>query len=93
MQVSIATPLGKQAVIFDILMENGSVRGTATQGDEIVDFIDPVIDDKRLTWSQSITKPFSMRLKFDVTVEGDFMSGSAKAGMLPASRLTGERKH
>jgi hypothetical protein len=32
-----------------------------------------------------------LRLKFEVTVEGDQMSGTAKAGMLPTSKVTGER--
>lgn len=90
-QVSIATPVGKQAVVFDISTQNGVVRGTATQGDEITEFIDPVIENERLIWLQVVTKPLSLRLKFEVVVEGDHMTGTAKAGMLPASKVSGER--
>lgn len=90
-QVSIATPIGKQSVVLEISTENGLIRGTARQGAEIVDFVEPVVEGKRFTWSQTITKPMSMRLKFDVTVEENRMNGTAKAGMFPASTLTGER--
>lgn len=90
-QVIIATPLGKQSVVFEITSANGAIRGTATQGDETVNFDDPVADGKQLTWSQSVTKPLRLRLKFEVTVEGNQMTGTAKAGMFPASTLTGER--
>jgi hypothetical protein len=67
------------------------VHGTATQGDEVVEFIDPFIENEQLVWLQLVTKPMKLRLKFEVTVEGDHMSGTAKAGMLPTSKVTGER--
>ncbi len=46
-----------------------------------------------LTWLQNVTKPLRLSLKFEVVVRGDEMSGTAKAGLLPASRLTGVRVH
>jgi len=90
-RVIIATPIGKQEVVFEISTDQGVVRGIATQAAERVDFLDPVIDGERLTWSQRITKPFSMLLHFDVTVDGDRMAGTAKAGVLPTSSVIGER--
>ena len=90
-QVSIATPIGKQSVVFDISTQDGVIHGTAKQGEEIVEFIDPVIENERLVWLQVVTKPLSLRLKFEVTVEGDHMSGTAKTGMLPTSKVSGER--
>ena len=35
-QVSIATPIGKQSVIFEITTQDGAVKGIAKQKDEIV---------------------------------------------------------
>jgi hypothetical protein len=92
-KVTILTPIGKQSVVFEISTQQGLVRGTATQGAETVEFVDPVIAGNRLTWSQRVTKPFHLELKFDVEVDGEgrTMMGTAKAGLLPASRLTGER--
>ena len=89
--VTISTPIGKQKVIFQISTRSGIVSGTASQGDDVVEFIDPVMSGNRLTWSQRVTKPMSLQLKFDLTVHGDSISGTAKAGLLPSSRVEGIR--
>jgi hypothetical protein len=49
------------------------------------------VDGDTLTWSASITTPFPMTLEFTVTVDGDKMSGSVKAGSFGSSPLTGVR--
>ncbi len=90
--VSIATPLGTQAVVLEIVSEEGAVRGRATQGDESVALLDPVAVGNRLTWAQQVTKPLRLRVVCDVTVEGDAMRGTAKAGLFPAAPLTGVRR-
>nr|WP_317891263.1 hypothetical protein [Paenibacillus oceani] len=53
--------------------------------------MNPAIMDGRLTWQLRITKPLRLNLKFEVSVDGDRMTGTAKAGMLPASKVTGKR--
>lgn len=88
---TIATPVGKMAVKLHISTINGVIQGKAIQGDEVSTFITPVLKDNTLRWSQKITKPMRLNLNFEVTVDGNLMTGSAKAGILPASRLTGQR--
>ncbi|WP_036720015.1 DJ-1/PfpI family protein [Paenibacillus sp. JCM 10914] len=89
--ILITTPIGKLSVQLEITSEQGQISGVARQGNDIVRFKDPAILDDRLTWSQQVTKPMRLNLKFDVAVAGDQMSGVAKAGKLPASKLTGVR--
>jgi hypothetical protein len=89
--VTIATPIGKQVVVLEIATRDGAVRGTARQGAETVAFLDPVIDGNRMRWTQKVTRPLRLTLAFDVTVEGVSMTGTAKAGILPTSKLTGVR--
>jgi hypothetical protein len=89
--VTIATPIGKMAVVFDITDHGGAIHGTASSDAETVDFIDAVADGNRLTWSQNVTTPMKLTLKFDVTVEGDTMTGTSKAGLFPSSKLNGSR--
>lgn len=89
--VTLDTPIGKMAVLFDITEDGGVVRGTASSDKETVDFLDAVADGNRLTWSQAVTTPMKLTLKFDVTVDGDTMTGTSKAGMIPASKVTGTR--
>ncbi|CAM4316916.1 DJ-1/PfpI family protein [Paenibacillus tarimensis] len=88
---TIATPVGKLPVRLFIATYNGVVHGKAVQGDETVDFLNPALVDGKLTWLLKISKPMRLNLKFEVAVEGDHLTGVAKAGMLPASKLTGRR--
>ncbi|MBB6637473.1 DJ-1/PfpI family protein [Cohnella thailandensis] len=88
---TLATPVGKLQVRLSITAKDGAIRGTAVQGDEAVEFIDPVLRDGTLTWSLRITKPMRLNLKFEAVVDGDEMTGIAKAGILPATKLTGRR--
>jgi hypothetical protein len=89
--VIIATPIGKQSVVLEIATHEGRLSGTATQGQERVPFLDPRIDGGRLTWNQDVTKPLRLNVKFEVDVAGDAMTGTAKAGVFPAAKLTGAR--
>jgi hypothetical protein len=89
--VIIATPIGKMAVLFDITEESGAIHGIARSDAETVDFVDAVADGNRLTWIQNVTTPMRLKLNFDVTVEGDTMTGTSKAGFFPASKLHGSR--
>jgi hypothetical protein len=89
--VNIATPIGNMAVVFDITERDGAISGVASSDAETVEFIDAVADGNRLTWSQDVTTPMRLTLKFDVTVEGDTMTGTSKAGPFPASKVSGSR--
>ena len=90
--VTIATPMGKQAVTYDISLVDGVIAGTATQGAEVTPLVGLAAEGNRLTWTQHVTRPMRLTLRFDVTVDRDDMAGTAKAGVLPASRLTGTRR-
>jgi len=90
--VSIATPIGEIAVVFEITEDNGTLRGIARSEEETVEFVDPVAEGDRLTWSQKVTTPIPLNLKFDMTVEGDTMTGTSNpGGMMPASQVNGVR--
>ncbi|WP_405083017.1 DJ-1/PfpI family protein [Paenibacillus chitinolyticus] len=88
---TIATPVGKMQVKLSITVRNGMIQGKATQGNETVEFLNPALEGNRLTWLLRITKPMRLNLKFEVSAHGDDMTGTAKAGMLPGSKLTGRR--
>lgn len=88
---TIVTPVGKLEVGLSISTNEGIIQGTATQGDETIPFINPVYLADKLTWSLSISKPLRLNLKFEVSVHGNHMTGVAKAGVLPGSKLTGRR--
>lgn len=89
--VNIVTPIGTQHVLLELTEREGAVEGFARGEAETTPLINPVLDDNRLTWAQSITKPMRLHLTFDVTIDGDTLTGTAKAGVLPASKVTGTR--
>jgi hypothetical protein len=89
--ISISTPIGAQSVVLELTENNGVVTGIAKGTNESTPLIDPVLEGKRLTWKQSITKPMRLNLTFEVTIEGDTLTGTSRAGMLPSSKVTGTR--
>jgi hypothetical protein len=90
-EVTIVTPIGNIPVVFDITELDGVIHGTARSDAETVDFVDAVADGNRLTWSQEVTTPMKLNLKFEVTVEGDSITGKSSSGIFPASELMGTR--
>lgn len=89
----IATPIGKQQATLILSTQDGVLCGVAhdpRHGKDIT-LTELVLDGSRLTWAQSITTPMRLNLAFDVTIDGDDMTGRARAGRLPASTVTGHR--
>lgn len=89
-ECSIATPVGRQDIKLYIRETDGTIAGRAV-GVESVPFLDPTLENGHLRWSQKITKPMALTIRFDVTHEGDVLSGTAKPGILPAVKVVGHR--
>jgi hypothetical protein len=85
------TPIGQIAAVFNFTEQDGVIGGVSSNDKETVDILDAAADGDRLTWILKTTKPMKLTLKFDVTVDGDTMTGTAKAGILPSSKVHGTR--
>lgn len=89
-KTTINSPMGVQEGELDIKSSGdaftGKMKGRMGEQD-----ISGKVDGDTLTWSASITSPFPMTLEFTVTVSGDTMNGSVKAGAFGSSPLTGVR--
>ncbi|WP_031464401.1 hypothetical protein [Sciscionella sediminilitoris] len=90
--LSISTPIGTLEPVLELREEQGTVVGTASGTGEEIPLRDLSVTQNRLTWHQSIRKPLRLNLFFDMTVDGDVMTGTSKAGRLPASTVTGRRR-
>lgn len=90
--VSIKTPIGTLAVSYTFARSVDGVVGTATYKGDTVALQGISVDGSRATWHQSVTKPMRLNLAFDVTVDGDTLAGSSRAGRLPRSAVTGTRR-
>lgn len=90
-KIEIPTPMGKQQAELLIVHTNELLSGTATAGEETVPFINPAVSGNTISWTQNVTKPLKLEIKFELTREGDNLSGKAKPGILPAASVTGRR--
>jgi hypothetical protein len=90
--LSIATPIGKIKVVVELRRKSGVLTGTAHGAGEEVPLAGIAVDGDRLTWQQAITKPMRLNLAFALTVDGDTLTGTAKAGRLPPAKVTGQRR-
>jgi hypothetical protein len=90
-KVVLDTPLGKQNADLDLTSDGDKLTGTATQAGKSTAIEDGAVTGDDASWKLSVTSPFPMTLAFTVTVAGDSMTGSAKAGSFPPAALTGER--
>lgn len=90
--VNIKTPIGSLAVVYTFTPTDHGVVGSATPRSEVVPLQNIWIEDERVTWHQSVTKPIRLNLDLDVTVSGDTLTGHSKAGRLPRSAVTGSRR-
>jgi len=88
---TLSTPIGVMKAVFHITDVDGVLGGVATSDAETVDIVNAVAEGNRLTWTQMVTTPMKLTLKFDVTVEGDTMSGGYKAGIFPSSKVEATR--
>lgn len=90
--LSVSTPIGKIKAVVDLRRDHGALTGTAYGTGEEVPLTDLAFDGGQLTWKQAVTKPMRLNLAFTVTLTGDTLTGTSKAGRLPASKVTGQRR-
>lgn len=90
-KVTVDTPIATIEAVLEITEKDGTITGEASTKDETVAFYDVVADGNALSWFQDVTTPMKLKLKFDVTVEGDSMVGTSKPDGLPAAKLQGTR--
>ncbi|MFE2015119.1 hypothetical protein [Streptomyces sp. NPDC059491] len=90
--LSVSTPIGRIKAVVELRERDGVLTGVARGAGEEVPLREITRDDRRLTWKQAIAQPMRLDLAFDVLVDGDTVTGTSRAGRLPASKVTGERR-
>ncbi|MEP6966898.1 MAG: hypothetical protein ABI906_02350 [Pseudomonadota bacterium] len=89
-KTTVNSPMGVQQGTLNITASGDGFTGTMAGAAGSQD-ISGKVDGNNLSWSAKITSPFPMTLEFTVTVDGDNMTGSVKAGSFGSSPLTGVR--
>ena len=90
--LNVTTMMGPQTGTVELASDGSGLTGSTTSNGETVEIYEGSVDGDTATWKADATKPFPMTLTFNVTVDGDSMSGTAQAGAFPPSPLTGSRQ-
>jgi len=90
-QCTLQTPAGPQEMTVQLVREGETVTGRidSPMGGEAIS--DGKALQDRLTWTMKVSKPMSIKLSFDVKVEGNQMTGKVKLGLFGSAALSGHR--
>ncbi|MGI1680127.1 MAG: hypothetical protein K6L75_15410 [Cellvibrionaceae bacterium] len=89
-EISMSTPMGDQKATLTLKDEGGSLTGRVESPMGSED-INGSVEGNNAKWEMSISKPMPMTLKFDVTADGDAMTGKVGLGMFGSADMTGTR--
>ncbi|MBL5972250.1 MAG: hypothetical protein D3X82_00350 [Candidatus Leucobacter sulfamidivorax] len=89
--IVIASPIGRQEVALKLTTDGTAVTGTAQTSAELVDVDNGELNGDVLSCSVDLRKPFPMTVTYTLAFDGDAITGKAKAGPFPASKVTGNR--
>lgn len=91
-QIVVASPIGRQEVRLDLVTEGATVSGSAdTSAETGVPVKNGTADGDSFSFSLDLKKPFPMTVVYRLAIEGDAITGTAKAGPFPAAKTTGSR--
>ena len=91
-EITIDTPMGKQATTLELATDGSTLTGTAASADETAEIYDGSVDGDSATWKTDITSPIALKVTFTAQVDGDSISGKAAAGAFPPAPFAGSRK-
>jgi len=84
------TPMGAQEMAGHFETDGTTVTGkfTSAMGDQE---FSGTVEGNRVKFNLEVEQPMKITLKYDLTFEGDSVSGKAKMGMFGSAKVTGSR--
>ena len=88
---TINTPMGQQSPTLTLQTDGSSLTGkfAGPQGD--LDLKDGAVDGDNVSFKADLTQPMPITLEFELSVDGDNISGNVKLGSFGNATLTGTR--
>src|SRR5580704_1071336 len=90
-KITVQTPMGAQSSTVELSSEGGQLSGTQSGNGESGAIYDASLDGDTATWKIDISRPMSLTVTFTAKIDGDTISGTAKAGMFGSSTFSGAR--
>lgn len=89
-QVVMSTPMGPQEMTAHFRSDGGTVSGELVS-DQGSQGFSGTLEGNRIRFDLAVEKPMKLTLKYDITIEGDDLTGKAKMGMFGSAKLKGTR--
>jgi hypothetical protein len=89
--VVVSTPFGDQDLSIDIVVDGQNVSGVARHSSGAFPFQGGALTGDTVTFDVSLTAPVTADLKITMTFDGDTVTGTAKAGLMPGFPIAGHR--
>lgn len=86
----LASPVGPQEMLGHFETQGNQLTGYLHNPEGQQAFTGTV-EGNQLKFDLKVEKPMKITLKYDITIEGDKLSGKVKMGILGKAKLTGER--
>jgi len=90
-KITVSSPMGKQEGTYDLKAEGFTLTGVQSGQGHSQPISDGKVDGDNVSWSNSITTPFPMSLRFTGAVSGDSIKGKVKAGAFGSFDFEGIR--
>ncbi|HEY1833971.1 MAG TPA: hypothetical protein VGG08_06000 [Solirubrobacteraceae bacterium] len=90
-KITVQTPMGAQASTVELSSEGGGLSGTQSGNGESGAIYDASVDGDSASWKIDITRPLALTVTFTATIDGDAISGTARAGAFGSSPFSGTR--
>jgi hypothetical protein len=90
-EITVKTPLGAQKSTLVLSTEDGALTGEQSGNGESGAIYDGAIEGDSVSWKVDVSKPFELSIDFSATIEGDTITGKAKAPGFPGMSFSGSR--
>lgn len=86
------SPMGDQKSVLTLEVDGDTVTGSNVGAQGSLELEDGKADGDSASWTMNMTVPMPMKLEANVTVDGDALSGTVKAGAFGEMAMTGTRQ-
>lgn len=86
------SPMGDQKSVLTLEVDGDTVTGSNVGAQGSLELEDGKADGDSASWTMNMTVPMPMKLEANVSVDGDALSGTVKAGAFGEMAMTGTRQ-
>jgi hypothetical protein len=86
------SPMGAQDSVLTVNVDGDTVTGTNEGAQGSMDLEEGKVDGNTMNWVMNMTVPMPIKLEASVTVDGDQLTGTVKAGAFGDMPITGTKR-